>query len=79
MVKRIQEMEVAENRRHNLDPIFPDESAERFVESVAVSEQKFIETMVGDIKKNVNVVKAMIIEYNSEYDMLKEVITKSVT
>jgi translation initiation factor 2 gamma subunit (eIF-2gamma) len=46
---------------------------------VAASEQKFIDSMVGDIKKNVEAVRLLINEFNEEYDLLKEVLTKSIS
>ena len=35
--------------------------------------------MVGEIKKNVKAVIAIINAYNAEYNLLKEVITKSIS
>ena len=34
--------------------------------------------MVGEIKKNIKSVRVLVDAYNAEYDLLKEVITKSV-
>ena len=47
-------------------------------ESVAANDQKFEAAMVGQIKRNVESVKVLIDQYNAEYDLLKEVITKSL-
>jgi hypothetical protein len=46
---------------------------------VAASEQKFIDSMISDIKKNVEAVRLLINEFNEEYDLLKEVLTKSIS
>ena len=35
--------------------------------------------MVGDLKKNVEAVRLLINEFNEEYDLLKEVLTKSIS
>ena len=35
--------------------------------------------MVGEIKKNVKAVIAIVNAYNAEYNLLKEVITKSIS
>ena len=35
--------------------------------------------MVGEIKKNVKAVIAIANEYNAQYNLLKEVITKSIS
>ena len=34
--------------------------------------------MVGEIKKNIKSVRVLVDAYNAEYDLLKEVMTKSV-
>ena len=34
--------------------------------------------MVGQIKRNVESIKVLIDQYNAEFDILKEVITKSL-
>ncbi len=46
---------------------------------MAASEQKFIESMFGDLKKNVEAVRLLMNEFNEEYDLLKEVLTKSIS
>ena len=34
--------------------------------------------MVGEIKKNIKSVRVLVDAYNTEYDLLKEVMTKSL-
>ena len=34
--------------------------------------------MVGEIKKNIKSVRVLVDAYNAEYDLLKEVMTKSI-
>ncbi len=60
IAERSRETEAKENMRQNLDPIFSEKSGEKFVESVAASEQNFIDSMIGDIKKNVEAVRDLI-------------------
>ena len=79
MAERSQQTEAKENIRQNLDPIFLEKSAEKLVESLATSEHKFIDSIVGDIKKNVEAVRLLINEFNEEYDLLKEVLSKSIS
>jgi hypothetical protein len=62
-----------------LDPIFSEKYAEKLIESLATSEHKFIDSIFGDIKKNVEAVRLLINEFNEEYDLLKEVLSKSIS
>ena len=61
-----------------MDPIFSDKFTQRLAESVAGNEQKFQASMVAEIEKTVKSVKVLINKYNQEFDLLKEVMTKSV-
>ena len=61
-----------------MDPVFSKKFTAQTAESVAANDRKWKEAMFGEIKKNAEAVREMINQYNAEFDLLKEVITKSL-
>ena len=78
MTEDSKKTETEESKRRHLDPVFSEKFTETMAESVAASDQKFQDAMVREIEKNIKAVRVLVDAYTAEYDLLKEVITKSV-
>ena len=79
MTEHTEKTAAFENRRQNLDPVFSDKFTERLAESVAANDQKFQASMVAEIEETVKSVQVILDRYNAEFDLLKEVMAKSVS
>ena len=79
MTEHTEKTAAFENRRQNLDPVFSDKFTERLAESVAANDQKFQASMVAEIEETVKSIQVILDRYNAEFDLLKEVMAKSVS
>ncbi len=60
-----------------MDPLFSENFTETMAEGVAAIDQKFHSVMVAEIKRNFESARVLVDQYNTEFDLLKEVVTKS--
>ena len=79
MIEHSEKTTEFENKRKNLGSIFFGKFTQKMVETKAKADQDFQDAMVAEIKQNVLEVKVLVDKYNTELDLLKEVMSKSLT
>ena len=79
MIERSKKIAQIENQRNNLSQVSSRKYAEKMGEAKAKADQEFFDAMVGEIKKNVEEVTVFVNKYNTEFALLKEVLSKSLT
>ena len=79
MIDHTEKTGVFENQRKNLGPVFSGKFTEKMAETKTKADQDFQDAMVAEIKQNVKEVRILVEQFNTEFDLLKEVMTKSLS
>ena len=68
-----------ENQRKDLIQVFSGKFIEKMAETIASADREFKDAMAAEIQQNVKEVKVIVEKYNTEFDLLMEVLSKSLT
>jgi DNA mismatch repair ATPase MutS len=79
IVEKSEQTAIIENQRKDLIQVFSGKFIEKMADTIASADREFKDALVAEIQQNVKDVKVIVEKYNIEFDLLMEVLSKSLT